>query len=311
MIETVGLTKRFGDFTAVDHLDLQVAEGEILALLGHNGAGKTTTVRMLTGLLTPTAGTARVAGFDTVTEAAEVRRRIGLLTELPGLYNRMRALDYLDFFGQLHGMPAADRRARSLDLLARFDLADAGDRRLGEYSKGMRQKVALIRTLLHDPQVIFLDEPTAALDPLSAKVVRDSITALQTLHRTLVLCSHNLAEAESLADRIIIIKRGRVLAAGTAAELKRNLLGPPLYEVRLTGPVAPYWACFNGPPGTLTVDTQGADWVRYRTDAPARINPVLLARLGAAGAAGSGRHPVQLAEEVEIVQGAHPVVQPR
>jgi ABC-2 type transport system ATP-binding protein len=295
MIETAGLTKRFGAFTAVDHLDLQVAEGEILALLGHNGAGKTTTVRMLTGLLGPTEGTARIAGYDVVTEATEVRQLIGLLTELPGLYNRMRALDYLDFFGQLHGMPAAERRARSEDLLARFDLAGAGDKRLGDYSKGMRQKVALIRTLLHDPQVIFLDEPTSAMDPLSAKVVRDSIAALRALHRTLVLCSHNLTEAESLADRIVIIKRGRVLAEGTAAELKHKLLGPPLYEVRLVGPIAPYLACFdfgpvplNGgaaPPPLLALEAHGADWARYRAEQPAATNPALLARLAGAGAA--------------------------
>jgi ABC-2 type transport system ATP-binding protein len=294
MIESYGLTKRFGAFTAVDHLDLQVAEGEILALLGHNGAGKTTTVRMLTGLLQPTEGSARIAGYDVVTEATQVRQLIGLLTELPGLYNRMRALDYLDFFGQLHGMPPEVRAARSRDLLERFDLGGAGDKRLGEYSKGMRQKVALIRTLLHDPQVIFLDEPTSAMDPLSAKVVRDSIAALRTEHRTLVLCSHNLAEAESLADRIVIIKRGRVLAQGTGAELKRKLLGPPLYEVRLAGGIAPYLGCFDGgpvvlnggpaPPPVLQLESIGPDWARYRAEDMTAANPALLARLLAAGA---------------------------
>jgi ABC-2 type transport system ATP-binding protein len=286
MIEARGLTKRFGTFTAVDHLDLEVAEGEILALLGHNGAGKTTTVRMLTGLLLPTEGTARIAGYDTVTESVQVRQLIGLLTELPGLYNRMRALDYLDFFGQLHGMPPEERRTRSLELLERFDLADAADRRLGQYSKGMRQKIALIRTLLHDPQVIVLDEPTSAMDPLSAKLVRDSIAALRGLHRTLVLCSHNLAEAEALADRIAIIKRGRILAQGTADELKRKLLGPPLYEVRVVGAIAPYLGNVTdgGPGADLAIQAQGPDWVRYRTEHPAVTNPALLARLGRAAA---------------------------
>ena len=286
MIEARGLTKRFGTFTAVDHLDLEVAEGEILALLGHNGAGKTTTVRMLTGLLLPTDGTARIAGYDTVTESVQVRQLIGLLTELPGLYNRMRALDYLDFFGQLHGMPPAERHARSLELLERFDLAGASDRRLGQYSKGMRQKIALIRTLLHDPQVIFLDEPTSAMDPLSAKLVRDSITTLRGLHRTLVLCSHNLAEAEALADRIAIIKRGRILAQGTADELKRKLLGPPLYEVRVVGSIAPYLGHLSdgGPGADLAIQAQGPDWVRYRTERPEMTNPALLARLARAAA---------------------------
>jgi ABC-2 type transport system ATP-binding protein len=221
-----------------------------------------------------------------VTESVQVRQLIGLLTELPGLYNRMRALDYLDFFGQLHGMPPAERRARSVELLDRFDLADAGDRRLGHYSKGMRQKIALIRTLLHDPQVIFLDEPTSAMDPLSAKLVRDSITTLRGLHRTLVLCSHNLAEAEALADRIAIIKRGRILAQGTADELKRKLLGPPLYELRVVGSIAPYLGSFEGggPGADLVIHEQGPDWVRYRTERPEVSNPALLARLGRAAA---------------------------
>src|SRR4051794_2478661 len=280
MIETRGLTKRFGTFTAVAGLDLDVAEGEILALLGHNGAGKTTTVRMLCALLAPTAGTARIGGYDTVAEAPQVRALIGLLTELPGLYNRMRALDYLDFFGAAHGVPPATRRARATALLQQFDLAYARDKRLGEYSKGMRQKIALIRTLLHDPLVIFLDEPTSAMDPQSAKVVRDSIVALRGSRRTVVLCSHNLAEAESLADRIAIIKRGRILARGTPDELKRSMLGPPLYELRLAGPVAPYLGLLDfGPDAGFALDAQGDSWFRYRTGDPAALNPVLLGRL--------------------------------
>ena len=285
MIEARGLVKRFGEFTAVAGLDLAVAEGEILALLGHNGAGKTTTIRMLCGLLAPTSGSARIAGYDTVTQAAQVRGAIGLLTELPGLYNRMRAADYLDFFGAVQGMDPATRRARISTLLTQFDLGYATARRLGDYSKGMRQKVALIRTLLHDPPVIFLDEPTSAMDPQSAKAVRDAIHELRGSRRTIVLCSHNLAEAEGLADRIVIIKRGRVLAAGTAPDLKRALLGPPLYDLHLTGPLAPHRARFDfGPDGDFAVIEEGADWLRYRTTDPAAINPVLLARLSAAGA---------------------------
>ncbi len=285
MIEARKLVKRFGEFAAVAGLDLDVAEGEILALLGHNGAGKTTTIRMLCGLLAPTSGSARIAGYDTVTQAAQVRASIGLLTELPGLYNRMRAHDYLDFFGAVQGMDPATRRARADALITQFDLGYAHARRLGEYSKGMRQKVALIRTLLHDPPVIFLDEPTSAMDPQSAKVVRDAIQELRGSRRTIVLCSHNLAEAEGLADRIVIIKRGRVLAAGTAADLKRALLGPPLYELQLTGPLAAHRALVDfGPGADFAVTEEGADWLRYRTGDPAAINPMLLDRLIAAGA---------------------------
>jgi ABC-2 type transport system ATP-binding protein len=217
MIEARKLVKRFGDFTAVAGVDLEVAQGEILALLGHNGAGKTTTIRMLCGLLVPTSGSARIAGFDTVAEAGAVRGSIGLLTELPGLYNRMRALEYLDFFGAAQGLDPATRQSRAAALLDHFDLGYARDRRLGEYSKGMRQKVALIRTLLHDPPVVFLDEPTSAMDPQSAKTVRDAIGELRGSGRTMVLCSHNLAEAEALADRIVIVKRGRVVHSGSGS----------------------------------------------------------------------------------------------
>ena len=293
MIRAQQLTKRFGDFTAVSGLSLEVAEGEILALLGHNGAGKTTTVRMLTGMLSPTAGRATIAGYDTVRDAETVRSIIGLLTELPGLYNRMRVLDYLDFFGEVHGMPPADRRSRSEELLHRFDLWYARDRRLGEYSKGMRQKVGLIRTLLHDPQVLFLDEPTSAMDPQSASLVRDSIASLRGSGRTVVLCSHNLAEAEALADRIAIVKRGSILATGTAAQLKRDLLGLPQYELRFSAPADDYLplldfgrAAAESDPTLpqLRLERRGDDWARFSTPNPATTNPHLLARLSAAGA---------------------------
>ncbi|HMA38049.1 MAG TPA: ABC transporter ATP-binding protein, partial [Chloroflexia bacterium] len=285
MIKARGLVKRFGEFAAVAGLDLDVAEGEILALLGHNGAGKTTTVRMLCSLLAPSGGTAQIAGYDVVQQAEQVRSVIGLLTELPGLYNRMRAREYLDFFGAVQGLAPAARRERAESLLHHFDLTYARDRRLGEYSKGMRQKVALIRTLLHDPLVVFLDEPTSAMDPQSAKVVRDAITDLRGSRRTIVLCSHNLAEAEGLADHIVIIKRGRVLARGTADELKRTLLGPPLYELRLAESLAPYLGRLAlGPAADFTLLEQGADWLRYRTGTPAAINPAVLGALTAAGA---------------------------
>ncbi len=235
MIEAQGLTKRFDGLVAVDGLTLTVAPGEVLVLLGPNGAGKTTTVRMLAALLHPTEGRAVVAGHDTCAEPAAVRRKIGLLTEYPGLYLRMYGGEYLDFFGRLYGLDAETRRRRARRLLEQFGMPEAWDRRIGTFSKGMRQKLALARAMLHDPPVLLLDEPTSAMDPHSAKLVRDAILSLRDRRRTILVCTHNLAEAELLADRIAIIRRGRLVAVGTPSELKRELIGPPRMELRLNG----------------------------------------------------------------------------
>lgn len=276
MIEAVDLTKEFGPVVAVRDVCVQVPEGEVLAFLGPNGAGKTTTVRMLGSILKPTRGRARIAGYDTVKNANQVRRVIGLLTEFPGLYLRMKGLDYLQFFGELQAMPKDVIRERSETLLKRFELWDAHDQQVGTYSKGMKQKLTLVRAMLHDPQVLFLDEPTSAMDPHSAKLVRDAITDLRREKRTIVLCTHNLNEAEQLADRIAIIRRGQIIAQGTPPELKQQLLGDPMMEIRLAEPL-------NGLVGYLdgkaTVIEHGENWVRYTIPDPANFNPLLLAEL--------------------------------
>lgn len=232
MIETYDLSKQFHEFMAVDGVSLSVQPGQILALLGQNGAGKTTTVRMLTALLQPTRGWARVAGYDVVKNGRDVRASVGVLTEQHGLYMRMTANEYLDFFGRIYGLPPAARRTRIDNLLEYFDLAEAARRRIGEYSKGMRQKLALARAMMHDPGVLLLDEPTSAMDPESARLVRDEIARLKSSNRTIVICSHNLTEVEALADKIAIIHRGRILIQGSLEELKRDVLGAPQYEVR-------------------------------------------------------------------------------
>ncbi len=276
MIEAVDLVKQFGKFTAVENISLNVPEGEVLALLGPNGAGKTTTVRMLGSILKPTSGYARIAGYDTVTEARAVRRVIGLLTEFPGLYARMSGLDYLSFFGELQGMTRETIHQRSKDLLRRFELWEARDKQVGKYSKGMKQKLTLVRAMLHDPQVLFLDEPTSAMDPQSAKIVRDALRDLRTGRRTIVICTHNLAEAEQLADRIAIIRRGQIIAQGTPLELKYQLLGDPLMELRLGCEV-------NGLAEDLadrvSVVAHGDDWIRYTSPDPTTFNPFLLTEL--------------------------------
>jgi ABC-2 type transport system ATP-binding protein len=280
VIRTEGLTKQFGDFVAVDRVTLTVPEGEVLALLGPNGAGKTTTVRMLASILKPTSGWATIAGYDIVRDARTVRRIVGLLTEFPGLYLRMRAPEYLDFFGQLQGLSSQQRQQRSEELLVRFKMWETRDLRLGEYSKGMRQKLALIRAMLHDPQVLFLDEPTSAMDPHSAKLVRDCILDLRREQRTIIVCTHNLAEAELLADRVAIIRRGQIVALGTLAELRARLLGDPVLELRLAQSLDGLLPLLTD---LIDVEEQGQTWLRYRTARPEVINPLLIQRLAREG----------------------------
>ncbi|HMQ31769.1 MAG TPA: ABC transporter ATP-binding protein [Chloroflexaceae bacterium] len=282
MIEAQGLSKAFGGFQAVRGVDLEVRPGELLALLGPNGAGKTTTVRMLGAILRPSGGRARICGLDVVDEARAVRGKVGLLTEYPGLYGRMAAAEYLDFFGSLLGLDPGPRRRRAEALLRQFGLWEARERKLDGYSKGMKQKVALVRALIHDPPVLFLDEPTTAMDPQSARTVRDAIGELRNADRAILLTTHNLAEAEALADRIAIISGGRIVALGSFAELSRQLLGAPLYELRLApghpaGLIAPLLD------GLATVEEEAGEALRFRAAEPHLANPQILARLTARG----------------------------
>ena len=280
MIIAENLGKSFDNFTAVRDLDLHVGAGELLALLGPNGAGKTTTVRMLSSILRPTTGKAAVNGYDVVREAAQVRRSIGMLTEQPGLYLRMTGIEYLLFYGRLYGMSDDAIRERGYALFNRFDMADAHERRLGQYSKGMRQKVGLIRAMLHKPAVLLLDEPTSAMDPHSAKLVRDTIKEMRDDQRAIILCTHNLAEAEALADRIAIIKKGAIVAKGSPAELKQQLLGLPQLEVRvdqhLNGQIQDL-------ENLVTIEVVGEQSIRYRTPNPEQTNPLLVRHLGELG----------------------------
>lgn len=276
MIVTQDLSKRFEDFVAVDGITLTVGAGEVLALLGPNGAGKTTTIRMLTSVLLPWRGWAKVAGYDVVKQASKVRASVGILTEHPGLYARMPAGEYLDFFGQLYGLQPTARKKNVGRLLEEFGLQSHRDQRIGEFSKGMRQKLALARALLHDPPVLLMDEPTSAMDPESARLVRDSIQSLRSKERTIVICTHNLSEAEELADRIAIIRRGRIIALGSPSDLKQKFLGPPEFEVRLG-------TTLNGRqpqlPQGITLTTQGSNWLRYQSPQPEHLNPQVLQTL--------------------------------
>jgi ABC-2 type transport system ATP-binding protein len=276
MILAEDLTKKFDQFTAVNGVNLNVPAGRVLVLLGPNGAGKTTTVRMLTSILRPTRGRAVVAGFDVVKEPQKVRESVGVLTEHHGLYNRMNAQEYLDFYGRLYNMDPVTRRHRTDALLEEFGLTGDKRRRLGEFSKGMRQKLALVRALMNEPPVLLLDEPTSAMDPESARVVRDGIHQLRSASRSIILCTHNLLEAEELADQIAIIRRGRIILSGSPRELKQKLLGATEFEVRFNAGID---GRKLGLPEGVELTTRGEDWMRFRVDSPNKQNPELIQNL--------------------------------
>ena len=221
MIAVEGLERRFGIVTALRDVSFTVRPGQIYGLLGPNGAGKTTTVRILAGLIAPSAGRVRVVDLELGRDNRQIRSLTGILTESPGLHDRLTARQNLTYYARLYGLTDAALRAAVDRYLAVVGLTDAADRRVGGYSKGMRQRVAIARALLHEPRVIYLDEPTSALDPEAAKSIRELVVTLRDEGRSIVLCTHNLDEAERVCDRIGILN-GRLLAEGTPAELRRR-----------------------------------------------------------------------------------------
>ncbi len=236
-LRAVGLGRRFDDRWAVRGIDLDVRRGEVIGLLGPNGAGKTTTVRLLTALIEPSEGTAEVEGFDVRTQPDDVRARVGILTETPGLYDKLSATTNLDFFGRLYGLDAATRSERIERHLRALGLWERRNDVAGTFSKGMKQKLAIARALLHDPAVVFLDEPTAALDPEAAFIVREAIETLRRAGRTIVLATHNLDEADRLCDRIAFVRAGLVRIDSPAA--LRGALGTRGLAIRLASSPSP------------------------------------------------------------------------
>ena len=225
MIEILGLVKRFGTLTAVDHLDLRVAPGEIFGFLGPNGAGKTTTVKLITGLLQPDAGAVRVAGWDVTTQTLAAKRVMGLVPDEPFVYPKLTGAEYLRFIGELYGVPLEAQRRRIPELLAMFELSAWGGELLESYSHGMRQKLVIAGLLLHDPPVLVLDEPMVGLDPKSARLVRDILQTLARRGAAVFMCTHILEIAEKLCHRVGIMISGRLVALGTVAELRRQAEG--------------------------------------------------------------------------------------
>jgi ABC-2 type transport system ATP-binding protein len=222
MIYTNNLTKSFGENLAVDRLSLSIPAGEVFGLLGPNGAGKTTTIRMLAALIAPTGGEARVAGFQIGQQDREVRKAVGILTENPGMYNQLSAERNLSFFAKLYEV--ADIPGQVERYLRMLGLWDRRHEAVGTFSKGMRQKLAIARALLHEPRVLYLDEPTSGLDPEASRIVRDFIAELRHEGRTIIICTHNLNEADRLCDRVAVF-RSELLALDTPTNLRRQIFG--------------------------------------------------------------------------------------
>jgi ABC-2 type transport system ATP-binding protein len=281
MIETHGLSKYFDGNHAVENLDLEVKAGEIFAFLGPNGAGKTTTVRMLACLIAPTEGTAVLDGSLVGRDNEAIRAKIGILTESPGLYEKLSPRQNLDYFGRLYGMAGAARADAVRRYLEMLGLWSRRDEAVAGFSKGMKQKLAIARALLHDPRVVFLDEPTSSLDPESAKVVRDFVAELKSEGHTIFLCTHNLDEADRLADRIGVMKQ-RLLQVDTPANLKRSLYGRHIV-VRMCAVTDAQEAAVRTLPFVKSVDREDNRLI-LGLDDPDAMTPAVVTALVRAGA---------------------------
>lgn len=294
MIEAQSLTRRFGTVTAVSDVSLSIPDGSLLALLGPNGAGKTTMVRMLSGLLAPTEGTALVSGYDVRRDPAAVRSVVGLVTDVPGLFEQMTLPDYLDFFGSVYGMPISDRVRRANELIDFFELGAHRKEKMAGFSKGMKQKVSLARALIHEPAVLYLDEPTSGLDPLSARSVHELILTLKHARRSIILCTHDLDEAERLADKVALIRQGRIIACDTPAALRTRASDNTLVRIELAGPFPFTLDELQGIEGLIEPKLDAlppsahngrcTPFLEYRTAQPRNVNPRVLALLTRAGA---------------------------
>ncbi|MBI4345809.1 MAG: ABC transporter ATP-binding protein [Elusimicrobia bacterium] len=262
VIEATGLTKRYGDLTAVDHLDLRIREGEIFGLLGPNGAGKTTTILMLTGLTEPSAGEARVLGADPVREPLEVKRRVGYLPEHVALYDELSARGNLAFTADLNGIGAAEARHRIDAALDRVGLAVSAERKVREFSHGMRQRLGIADVLIKRPSLVVLDEPTLGLDPVGVEELLDIIlTAAREERMTVLLSSHQLMQVQRICDRVGIFSAGKLVASGPIAELAEQLAeGLTVVEIALSPATPEAAAELRRIPGVVDVTPEDGMW---------------------------------------------------
>jgi ABC-2 type transport system ATP-binding protein len=282
VIRTEKLTKRFGALVAVDGLDLEVREGEVFGFLGPNGAGKTTTLRLLCALIGPTSGTAQVAGYTLGQQDAQIRAAVGILTEQPGLYERQSAWDNLVFFATLYGLDRTTAAKQAEHFLRLMGLWDRRLEAVATFSRGMKQKMAIARAALHEPRVLFLDEPTTGLDPDAAKTVREFIGAVRGEGRTVFLCTHNLDEADRLCDRIAFFRQS-VIRIDTPDHLRAELYGHAT-EIRLMpSPRAEDLVRVQSVLGVREAHLENGSIIVSAAD-PLRTNPILVRALVDGGA---------------------------
>jgi ABC-2 type transport system ATP-binding protein len=287
-LQTHHLTRRFGETMAVDGINLEVAEGEIYGFLGPNGAGKSTTVRMLTTLLLPSSGSATVAGFDVRDNAEMVRLRIGVALQDAALDPKQTGRELLDLQGRLYGLSAHERRKRVADLLVLVDIGDAIDRRIGTYSGGMKRRLDLATALVHEPEVLFLDEPTTGLDPSSRVAVWDEVRRLNEVRgMTIFLTTQYLEEADALANRVGIIAKGRIAAEGTPKDLKRSVGSDVIIAKGQPGDAERITKALESVDGLGSVESAGDEVVISVTNGAKTISPVAVA-LSEAGIAVEG-----------------------
>lgn len=279
-IETHNLTRTFGSRTAVDNLTLAIPEGTVFGFLGPNGAGKTTTVRMLTALIAPSSGSASVAGYQLGSTDTAIRQSVGILTETPGLYDRLSALQNLVFFAEMYNLSSEKARSQAEHYLRMMSLWERRAERVGGFSKGMRQKLAIARALLHEPKVVFLDEPSSGLDPEAARTVRDFIKELRSEGHTIFLTTHNLPEADELCD-LIGVFRTKLVRVDTPDNLRSGLFGRGT-QIRVVGPASHWIDTVRVLPFVKQINTQGS-LLAVSLDDPEAQNPLLVQALVQAG----------------------------
>lgn len=280
------LTRTFGKTIAVDHISLEVKEGEVFGFLGPNGAGKTTTVRMLCSLIKPDEGKAIVGGHDIVKEGNAVRSIVGLLPEpeLSGLYERMTPIENLEYFARLYDLPENQLKSRVKELLDMMELWGRRSDRVATFSRGMRQKLSIARALIHDPKILFMDEPTTGLDPAAAKSFREFIANLcKQLNRTVFLCTHNLPEADMICDRIAIINHGRLATIGETSELKKSLWAKRVFTLSLLPGFDKSVMERLADIGSVDNLKLRRNTLQYETDKPDQVNPTIVQRIVQSG----------------------------
>ena len=282
MIETIDLTKKYGDFCALESLNLKLEQGDLFGFIGPNGAGKTTTIRILSTLLAPTWGEAYVCGHSIYTHPREIRRCIGYMPDIFGVYDDMRVIEYLEFFAAAYRIAGAERRRvadRSLELV---DLTAKRDELVTSLSRGMTQRLGLARVLLHDPQVLLLDEPASGLDPRARIEMRNLLKRLQGMGKTILVSSHILPELADICNRVGIIEYGRLLACGNVQDLLAQVRGRPVIRIRVAGPAERAAACLEHSPEAAAVTVRDGDVVVQLADGVTDHSP-LAARLVAEG----------------------------